>query len=59
MLFCRHDFNLIKEIITESEAEQLFRMGLKPNYGTSLKKKCIMIFKCIKCKKIKKLEMVY
>jgi len=55
MLFCKHDYELISEVDTKSEAEQLHSMGLRPMTLSSFTKKYILVLKCTVCGKIKKI----
>lgn len=54
-MFCKHNYNVISQIETKSQAEQLHEMGLRPNTHTYFNKKYVTILKCDKCNKIKKI----
>lgn len=56
--FCFHEWKLIDKTTTESVAELIDRKGILLNrsiFQSELKRKIIYIFKCEKCKGIKKL----
>lgn len=55
MIFCKHDWQLLSEIVTESNAEQAKRIGLKNVKGFFVfDRKLVQIVTCKKCGKLKK-----
>lgn len=52
----RHNWKLEKEYLFESEAEQVIRLGLKPNTYNSLKRTLILVYKCSECNKLKSIK---
>jgi hypothetical protein len=52
---CKHDFEIIKSFVTESEVEQLVRLHYKPTNLMSTTKKNVTILRCRRCSKIKKI----
>lgn len=56
-MFCPHKWKLLTETKTESDVEQLKRLGKTTShiYAGMLRRKLIQVFCCDKCGKIKKM----
>ena len=50
----RHNYNIINQFETKSEAEQLHEMGLRPKTCSSFQKLYVTDFKCSICGKLKR-----
>ena len=53
----RHEYVLIDKTVTDSQAEILFEMGLRPNTHTSFTKKYVSVFQCRICNKLKVIKV--
>lgn len=55
-LFCKHDWKLISEELTESKLQHAKSLGIiiKAGYSTYLDRKYIQVYSCKICGKIKK-----
>ncbi len=58
-MFCEHDFEIIDKTILESAYEQCQKAGVDKMRASSIedffRKKLIIIMKCPKCRKVKKI----
>lgn len=53
-LFCKHDWEVLSDKVTESEIEMISRLGRTPKTYNSSLRKSITVVKCNNCGKIKK-----
>ena len=58
MFGCKHDWKVLSETKTESQLEQIKRLGLQVTKGGSLacERKLIQIITCQKCGQLKRFE---
>jgi len=54
-LFCNHDYKIINQFEMKSEFDIVAENGWTPRSWCRLKRQTITDYKCIKCKKMKRL----
>lgn len=53
-MLCKHNWELLSETVTESQAEQAKKIGCESVFTSQFDKKLIQIVTCKKCGKLKR-----
>lgn len=56
-IFCSHKYKLVNSFVTQSEFEQVKRVGNSPNTWHSLKKYYVNDYCCESCGKLKRFKI--